>query len=126
MTRAPHTFAPLAASHARHRLWQRAGPANWLSLLVCVCACRADANEALEKAKEAGDQEAIEKYSKRSVRVTRVRGARACPPDLENSTIPAARPTPHKPPRPTLRIRIHRNPNNTPRSTTTSASGCCG
>ncbi|KAG2440013.1 hypothetical protein HXX76_004130 [Chlamydomonas incerta] len=32
---------------------------------------RADANEALEKAKEAGDQEAIEKYSKRSVRVTR-------------------------------------------------------
>ncbi|GLC37417.1 Elongation of fatty acids protein 2 [Pleodorina starrii] len=32
---------------------------------------RADANEALEKAKEAGDAEAVEKYSKRSVRVTK-------------------------------------------------------
>ncbi|GLI59540.1 hypothetical protein VaNZ11_001434 [Volvox africanus] len=32
---------------------------------------RADANDALEKAKEAGDAEAVEKYSKRSVRVTK-------------------------------------------------------
>ncbi|KXZ46864.1 hypothetical protein GPECTOR_40g598 [Gonium pectorale] len=31
----------------------------------------ADANDALEKAKEAGDAEAVEKYSKRSVRVTK-------------------------------------------------------
>ena len=37
------------------------------------CFARDEASEELAKAKEAGDEEAIEKYAKRTLRVTKVR-----------------------------------------------------
>jgi hypothetical protein len=57
---------------------------NIICCLLCCCVCRRDeANEALKAAQEAGNQEEIEKYSKRTVKacdsgVVLMKGADQC------------------------------------------------